>query len=187
MKPLPDACEKCAPNGGRYQIIERGDISAAAVCDCPRGVAIQAKEQEQREYREGRQQQHSTRAIKAARQAAEALAAIPGCQCTESALTFLADDLLSMATNPKQLVWLVKEARLTFTEFPSPRELRALFCAKFEPRDGIEIHDERFAYLAPPPPRTVALPPGHVSADPVIDQSIRDLAQQKEMPKVGRR
>jgi hypothetical protein len=184
---LPDPCVKCAPNGGRYQIIERGDYSGAGPCECKRGKAIQEKEQEQQKYREGHQIKHSARAIKTARQAAEALAAIPGCQQTESALSFLASDLLAMATNPQQLLWLVKEARLRFQEFPSPRELRALFCAKFEPRDGIEIYDERFARLTPPP-LIVALPAGHVvSIESALDQSIQELAQAKAMPRVGRK
>src|SRR5271157_72347 len=42
-----------------------------------------------------------------------------------------------MASNEDQVHWLVKSALAIYDEWPGPRELRALFCSRWTPRDGI--------------------------------------------------
>lgn len=103
----------------------------------------------------------------------------------------------SMASNEQQVEWLV--ARMTsgiFNEWPGPRELRACFCGKHRPADGINAYSDIYPDGLPSesPQRELqavpmlALPPGHVaSVDPELERSILELARAKDMKNVGRR
>ena len=51
-----------------------------------------------------------------------------------------------MATTNEQVDWLVRRALALYNEWPGPRELRALFCSRWKPRDGIEARST--VYLA---------------------------------------
>ncbi len=48
--------------------------------------------------------------------------------------------VMSMVTTDAQVEWLVKRALVVFNEWPGPVELRALFCSKWRPADGVEAH-----------------------------------------------
>jgi hypothetical protein len=43
-----------------------------------------------------------------------------------------------MIESEEQAEWLVRIALNTWNEWEGPRELRALFCTKYRPRDGVE-------------------------------------------------
>lgn len=90
-----------------------------------------------------------------------------------------------MAANEDQVRWLVR--RMTsglYNEWPGPRELRACFCSRFRPRDGISISSEVYLDGIPserpelPAPAMKALPAGHsVSASPSIEAAVHNLAE----------
>ena len=59
----------------------------------------------------------------------------------EAVLLALAKLCGEMCDNETQISWLV--GRMTsglYEEWPGPREMRACFCAKFKPKDGINMH-----------------------------------------------
>ena len=45
-----------------------------------------------------------------------------------------------MAQTNEQVDWLVRRALALYTDWPGPRELRALFCSRWKPADGIEAY-----------------------------------------------
>lgn len=74
----------------------------------------------------------------------------------------IAEALASMAATEDQARWVVKRALAIYPEWPGLHELRACFCSKFKPADGIEVYStvfvegipaerESFAALNPPP------------------------------------
>ncbi len=69
------------------------------------------------------------------------LATLPYYRSEEAAHLAVVRIVGQMATNVDQVRWLV--SRMTsgiYTEWPGPGELRACFCSKFKPADGIECH-----------------------------------------------
>jgi hypothetical protein len=91
-----------------------------------------------------------------------------------------------MAADMDQVDWLI--ARMTsgiYNEWPGPGEMRACFCSRFRPLDGIEtsssvyldgVPSERPQLAAPPP---LALPAGHVAS---VSDSLDEMVQE-----IGRR
>lgn len=45
-----------------------------------------------------------------------------------------------MCANDTQVCWLAARAVALFNEWPGPLELRAVYCSKFTPLDGFEVH-----------------------------------------------
>jgi hypothetical protein len=101
----------------------------------------------------------------------------------------------SMCESEAQVRWLV--TRMTsgiYTEWPGIAEVRACFCCRFRPKDGLSICSSIFPSGLPPdptaPPRREiagpdlkALPPGEpVTADPELEASIRQFAEKHKMP-----
>lgn len=92
-------------------------------------------------------------------------------------------------TNDAQLTWLVGRMLVLYGEWPGPRELRALYCSRFAPRDGIEARSSDYPDGYPPerpprPPPTVALiirEPKGVTADEDFDSAVLRLAAEKAM------
>jgi len=68
---------------------------------------------------------------------AEELSLLKFFPTNEVALTKLVGILCDMAVNQDQVNWLVDSAIAIYDEWPGPRELRALFCSRWTPRDGI--------------------------------------------------
>lgn len=60
----------------------------------------------------------------------------------------------------EQAEWLVKRTLALYNEWPGPRELRAVFCSRFRPADGIEATADfqRFPEGIPPDPTLRKLP-----------------------------
>lgn len=100
----------------------------------------------------------------------------------------------NMATTEDQVRWLVNRTVALFGEWPGPKELRAVFCSKFPPRDGIDAHSlifesidgipsENPRQLAIGGPSRLALPPGHESTvDPELELQIQRAAVARQMP-----
>jgi hypothetical protein len=55
-------------------------------------------------------------------------------------------ELIEMCSTDEQVEWLGNRVTALYTEWPGLRELRAVFCSKFKPADGIEVYsaDTRF-------------------------------------------
>ena len=54
----------------------------------------------------------------------------------------IAEEISEMADNADQVRWLVKRIPKLFSEWPALREVRAVFCSKFKPKDGIEVYSQ---------------------------------------------
>jgi hypothetical protein len=100
----------------------------------------------------------------------------------------------SMCASEEQVRWLVD--RMTsgiYTEWPGIAEMRACFCCRYKPKDGVNAYSTVFPDGLPPdptaPPRPgiaapdlKRLPPGHeVTADPELEASIQRLADKGRM------
>lgn len=101
-------------------------------------------------------------------------------------------ELMGELTDDEEKVrWLAKRMRTLYSEWPGEREMRACFCSKFRPKDGIEVHStvyldgipsERETTRQLEAPKLPALPPGHVAtADDPMDREIQKLAAAKAM------
>lgn len=101
----------------------------------------------------------------------------------ESARIALVELVCGMAYDNEQIKWLVKRALALYNEWPGPRELRALFCSRWKPRDGVEaystvyIADENgggFPRELPAAPAAKLLTPGKDEARRMLD-SLGDI------------
>ena len=84
--------------------------------------------------------------------------------------------VMSMAWTDDQIEWLVKRALVVFAEWPGPMEIRALFCSRWKPADGIEAHSQLYRAtengggFPPEKPRAEALlPPGREEARKMLE------------------
>jgi len=108
---------------------------------------------------------------------------------TPGMVNALSTALAQFCADDEKLTWLAKRIVALYAEWPGIREVRAVYCSKFKPLDGINaystiygdgIPSERPALL---PPAQLALPPGHVvSVDPGFDAAIQKLAEAKALP-----
>jgi hypothetical protein len=113
-------------------------------------------------------------------------------------------ELISLCSKDEQAEWLSKRLTVLYTEWPGLRELRAVFCSKFEPRDKIEVTsaDPRFIDGIPSenpvaewkPTANLEsgqrLLPGEVepfTVDPELEKLVSELAAKKVMPPIERR
>jgi hypothetical protein len=56
----------------------------------------------------------------------------------------LAEELKRMVTYNEEAEWLAHRANQVFSNWPGVRELRALFCKRFRPKDGVEVDSKIF-------------------------------------------
>lgn len=100
----------------------------------------------------------------------------------EDAAIELAKGLAEMAENEEQIEWLIRRVRKLYKEWPGEAELRAVFCSRFKPKDGINAYSAVYLDGVPPerplPPATpIALSPGHVAtADKELDDKVKMVA-----------
>lgn len=109
----------------------------------------------------------------------------PGDPGTRAAITAL---LVRMCSTSAQLDWLVRRTLELHNDWPGPIELRAVFCSKFQPKDGFEAWSEAFPdgvpsetesrrLLEPPPPRAKIQ-----SADSEVNALVMSTANSRRMP-----
>jgi hypothetical protein len=105
-----------------------------------------------------------------------------------SARTALVGIFCGMADTEDQVRYVVRKALATFDEWPGMATMRAIFCERFKPRDGIMAYPdpEKFTFGFPSDhpvevPAMLALPPGSVSADHSLEAPIAALAAMKSM------
>ncbi len=101
----------------------------------------------------------------------------------EHALLALVSMVGSMVDTEEQVRWLVK--RMTsgiYSQWPGPQEMRACFCGRFKPKDGINAYSTVYLDGIPPErpaiaaPEQKALPPGGaVTEDTSMDAAFQIL------------
>ena len=111
----------------------------------------------------------------------------------------IAEELVKICPNLNEARWLMARFRQLFNKWPGPRELRAVYCSRNKPRDGYEVVSDHYPDGVPVPPagselscrpalespQYPALPPGHViTADPMFENDIRELAAKLSMTRV---
>jgi hypothetical protein len=99
-----------------------------------------------------------------------------------SALLALARFVGNMCENEQQVEWLV--AQMTggrFSEWPGPLEMRAEFCRRYKPKDGLTVYSLLYPEVVPdalPSPERKALPPGAAaSSDARAEAGLMILAK----------
>lgn len=96
--------------------------------------------------------------------------------------------LLDMIETEEQLDWLVNRALRLYAKWPGVAELRALYCSRFKPKDGMEAYSEIYGENFPsdrPAEPVAPLPPKRAStttADAEFDKEIQRAAKVKKFP-----
>ena len=62
-----------------------------------------------------------------------------GALASDVARLAVARQLQEFGCDPEELAWLVREAPLRYPAWPGIREIRALYCGRFSPRDGVVV------------------------------------------------
>jgi hypothetical protein len=97
----------------------------------------------------------------------------------------LVELMCDIAENEDQVRWLVKRVRTLYAEWPGEHELRAAFCSRFPPKDGINACSTVYLDGIPSerkPEPFKALPSGaKVSADRLLENAVCELAAAKNM------
>jgi hypothetical protein len=92
---------------------------------------------------------------------------------------------VDMVDTEEQLDWLVNRALRLYARWPGVAEIRALYCSRWKPKDGIEAYSSIYPDGIPserrePPAR--AMPPGRlVTADAELDQRVQKAADAKKL------
>ena len=94
-----------------------------------------------------------------------------------------------MASSEEEIEWLVDRMTISglYSEWPGPGEMRACFCSKFRPKDGISatssVYPDGLPSERAAEPILPMLPPGRpVTASRRLDDTVKDLAGKKTMP-----
>jgi hypothetical protein len=115
------------------------------------------------------------------------MAFFPGDPDTRAALISV---LMQLVETEEQLEWLVERALKLYTRWPGVGELRALYCSRFKPRDGVEAYSEIYQSGFPhqtPAPKALPKRATSYTADPEFEAELERVAQLKQFPSVGRR
>ena len=104
----------------------------------------------------------------------------------------------AMASNEDQVRWLVRTMTSgAFSKWEGPAELRAVFCMKFRPKDGIEatsaIYPDGMSreqlnpglQITAGAPLQIAGAVGPVTIDPEMELTVVALAEAKRMPGIA--
>jgi hypothetical protein len=112
----------------------------------------------------------------------------------DTARTALVEMVCGMIDHEDQAEWLAKRMLQIYREWPGPYEMRACFCGRYRPLDGVNAYSEIYANGLPPdptaPPRPEiaapalkALPPGReATVDPELEESLQRLAEKVKPP-----
>ena len=83
-----------------------------------------------------------------------------GAQASDVARSAVARQLQEFVCDPEELAWLVREAPLRYPAWPGIREIRALYCGRFSPRDGVvvasRVYEDGIIPGVVDPPRLIA-------------------------------
>jgi hypothetical protein len=56
----------------------------------------------------------------------------------------IAKQIASMASNVQEVNWLVARVPQLFVDWPGMREVRAVFCSRFRPLDGVDVYSDTY-------------------------------------------
>lgn len=185
---LPNPCEKCAPFNGAWVETETG----LKRCECARGQALKAA-------RAAAQNPPVRPPVLNAQQQtmfAEILAALKFYPSEAGARSMIGSEIASMCNSDEEAHWLVREMVRRYKEWPGILEMRAVFCDRKEPRDGVcaispAVEQLREAeqtkeMLALPAPTMRQLAAGEpVSAAQSIVDVIKAMAPKKDLNRIG--
>jgi len=130
----------------------------------------------------------------------EGLAVLPFFVHNEHTMNSLVKLCGSMCSSLAEVQWLVN--RMTsgiYTQWPGPAEMRACFCCRYKPKDGVNAYSSVYPDglpvdpTAPPRPEigapsSLSLPPGHAATvDRQIDSGIQAVAQLRDTNRAVRR
>lgn len=193
---LPAPCPDCEPYGGAWRLVTSTDgTESLGRCLCDRGRALKAL-------------RAATEAIPAvAEPQISQLAASYACEILAGTLPFFPKDasvgivseLMSLCDSEASLNWLVTRMSRLYSRWPGTREMRILYCSSRRPLSGeylscagSEHYPDGFPPESPAEAKQLeagpmlALPPGHVvSASPTIDRAVQELAEAKDLNRVG--
>lgn len=115
----------------------------------------------------------------------------------EHALLAVVRMVNGMADNEEQVDWLVNRmVSGIYAEWPGPQELRACFCSRFKPKDGINAYSTVYDTFPPDPsikPKQIEAPTqqakrleaGKVSADEGIQKAMEIAASVQRVKNAG--
>jgi hypothetical protein len=105
------------------------------------------------------------------------------------------DELRAICGSLEEVYWLVTRVTRLYRKWPGLQELRLVFCAKYQPLDGLpalgisEAYPEGFPSERPPAPEPKRLTgkpaPGEISAAASVEDTVRDLAEAKDLNRTG--
>lgn len=159
---LPEPCAECAPYGGTHRWYEEvpalpGRKRRAAGldrCTCRRGAELSRRDAVrpktvrtergyERQVPEGKTVWAPQISKAAAAKAAAMLAEnVPYYPHEPAARTAVANEFRRLCNGPAELGWLVRRVMLLWHTWHGLRELRVLFCSRFQPVDGVDLSDQ---------------------------------------------
>lgn len=125
---LPESCELCRPFGGMWCETPEG----LRRCACERGRALM--DAKKKPDPKPPVLSEETAMFCAEMLAGAGLKYYPG---ESGARMLIANEFRSMCNSEDEAKWLVLEMSRRYREWPGPLEMRAVFCSRIEPRDGV--------------------------------------------------
>lgn len=181
---LPEPCGKCAPFGGTFMDTPDG----MRRCDCARGRALLAASTEATAIREPSPPVISTEFANICTEAMTAMDYFPP---EAAARGRIADEIAAICADEEQAIWLAIRMTRLYRKWPGVQELRLVYCARYQALDCLpaigtsEIYPDGFPSERPPEPELKRLTgkpePGEISAAESIENTVRDLAELKDM------
>lgn len=97
------------------------------------------------------------------------------------------NELPQIVQTDAQLLWLIRRVTQLYNAWPGTSEIRAVYCSKYRPLDGIEVYSSVYPDGIPSErqagePAWPALPPGRVTADLEFDRKLQAVAKVKQFP-----
>lgn len=195
---LPPPCPDCEPYGGLGRLVVQNDNEAIENCPCPRGKALKAAGEARNRVPS---QAEPVVSSEAANHACEILGALlENFTLSEVGRAAVAAELRALCTDESGLLWLTVQLPRLYSKWPGAREVRILYCSRFRPLSGADLVSavsESYPDGFPPESPAdalrqiesgpmLALPPGHVvSASPTIERAVQELAQAKDLNRIG--
>jgi len=105
----------------------------------------------------------------------------------------LVELMRDLTDDEEKVRWLVKRMRTLYAEWPGEREMRAAFCSKYKPKDGINAYSSVYQEGIPSErqqsqpqiagPEVRALPPAREVLDPQLVDKVKRITPQQARPK----
>lgn len=93
--------------------------------------------------------------------------------------------LARMVDTEEHLQWLVNRMVSLYTRWPGIGEMRALYCSRFKPRDGIEAYSTTYPKGYPDESKTITPLPQKrervTTADTSLNDALQEIAKGKDM------